>query len=69
MYRDGVQIFQGSQTISTINNIHEPVRIGAFRWNVGGSYRYMTGDIDDVCIYNRALSKNEIERLANSPPD
>ena len=68
MYRDGVQIIQSNQTISTINDISEPVRIGAFRWNVGGIYRYMTGDIDEVRIYERALSQTEVMELAGVGP-
>ncbi len=64
-YRDGVVVAEGDQTISTINNIPEPVFIGAFRWNVPpGIVRKMTGDIDEVRIYNRALSANEISELA-----
>ncbi|MBL7152302.1 MAG: PD40 domain-containing protein [Phycisphaerae bacterium] len=69
MYRDGVQVFQADQTISTINNISEPVCIGAFRWNVPpGILRKMTGDIDEVRIYNRALSQEEIQQLYQNQP-
>ena len=64
VYLDGVQVGQGSQTITAINNISEPTRIGTYRWNVSGIHRRMTGDIDDVRIYNRALSEDEIRELA-----
>jgi len=67
LYRDGVQVAQGNQTISTINNTSDPVLIGAFRWNVGGIYRYMTGDMDEVRIYDRALLPEEISGLAVIP--
>jgi len=64
-YRDGVVVAEGDQTISTVNNIPEPVLIGAFRWNVPpGILRRMIGDIDEVRIYNRALSADEISELA-----
>lgn len=66
LYRDGVQVDQTDQTISTINNISEPVHIGAFRWNVSGIYRYMTGDMDEVRIYNRALTSTEVLNLYNA---
>jgi len=69
IYRDGVEVAQLVQTISTINNISEPVCIGAFRWNVPpGILRKMTGDMDEVRIYNRALSADEIGQLAEPCP-
>jgi len=64
-YRDGVVVADCNQTISTINNIPEPLLIGAYRWNVPpGILRKMLGDMDEVRIYNRALSKSEIQQLA-----
>jgi len=69
LYRDGVEVIQLAQTISTINNIPEPVLIGAFRWNVPpGILRIMLGDIDEVRIYNRALSEQEIQQLYQNQP-
>ena len=65
VYLDGVQVGQGSQTITTINNISEPTRIGTYRWNVSGIHRRMTGDMDEVRIYNRALSADEVRQLAS----
>jgi hypothetical protein len=65
-YVDGVLIAQKSQTISTINNISAPVYMGVYRWQ--GGYRYGTADIDEVRIYNRALSEDEVNELVNSPP-
>jgi len=63
-YKDGVPVGYANQTIATINNISEPLRIGTYRWNVSGMYRTMTGDMDEVRIYNRALSESEIQQLA-----
>ena len=45
----------------------EPVRIGAHRWNAGGVYKSMIGDIDEVRIYDRGLSESEIKQLAGPP--
>ncbi|MFX0194673.1 MAG: LamG-like jellyroll fold domain-containing protein [Candidatus Hodarchaeota archaeon] len=70
LYIDGVLVFQGNlgNPIYAINNISDPVLIGAFRWNVWGQYRCMTGDMDEVRIYNRALSESEIGQLAGTAP-
>jgi len=66
-YRDGVVVAERNQTISAINNIAEPLLIGAYRWNVPpGILRRMLGDMDEVRIYNRALSADEIRQLARS---
>jgi len=66
LYIDGVPVYQGheGETVYTINNTSDPVLIGAFRWNVWGEYRCMTGDMDEVRIYERALSAPEIATLA-----
>jgi Concanavalin A-like lectin/glucanases superfamily len=66
MYLDGVLKFQGNpgNPVYLVNNTSDPVLIGAFRWNVSGIYRYMTGDMDEVRIYNRALTADEIMDLA-----
>jgi hypothetical protein len=69
LYVDGTLVFQGNERdpVYTINNTSDPVLIGAFRWNVGGIYRYMTGDMDEVRIYDYALSADEIRGLATIP--
>jgi len=69
LYIDGALVFQGNERepVYTTNNISDPVLIGAFRWNVGGMYRYMTGDMDEVRIYDRALSAEEIGQLPPIP--
>ena len=69
IYLDGVLLFQGNERVPvyTVNNTSDPVLIGAFRWNVGGMYRYLTGDMDEVRIYDRALSAEEIGQLSPIP--
>jgi len=69
MYLDGVLKFQGNEQVpvNTVNNTSDPVLIGAFRWNTWGQYRSMTGDIDEVRIYNRALSADEIREIPVIP--
>lgn len=56
-YIDGDQ--KGSNSWSgTINDVSDPVHIGD-----GNNERHFNGDIDNVRIYDRALSDNEIQRL------
>jgi tetratricopeptide (TPR) repeat protein len=58
-YLNGVETEQ--ITSSTMNPGTRPFLIGSNQWN-----EKYTGLIDDVCIYNHALDKNEIEKLYNS---
>jgi len=59
-YVDGIEesTTSTSQTINTVG-VYD-VKIGVF----GSSGRYFNGLIDDVRIYNRALSQDEIENIA-----
>ncbi|HEY7708553.1 MAG TPA: LamG domain-containing protein, partial [Candidatus Entotheonella sp.] len=59
VYIDGVQNNSVAQTITPQANT-SPLYIGQF----GGDVDYFDGAIDDVRIYNRALSAQEIARLA-----
>ena len=61
LYVDGIEesTTSTSQTINTA--ISYKVKIGVF----GSSLRYFNGLIDDVRIYNRALSEEEIDILAD----
>jgi len=68
MYLDGVQVGQTTQVSGAPTNNADPVRIGVTRWNVSGIYRYFTGGIDEVRIYDRALSGVEIAELASGSP-
>jgi hypothetical protein len=61
MYYDGA--FIGSQPIAmTIAADNRPLTIGA---DVPGVLEIFNGKIDDVCIYNRALSDADILQLKN----
>jgi hypothetical protein len=64
IYYNGAQVASGS--IRTDFNLTGAVTLGAF----GGGSSPLAGNLDDVRIYNRALSTNEIAALAapNSPP-
>jgi hypothetical protein len=58
-YRDGVYL--GSQPmVMTITADNRPLTIGA---DVPGVLEIFNGKIDDVCIYNRALSDSDILEL------
>ena len=50
----------GAGTFITIPNTAQDLRIG-----VGGSGAYLTGSIDDVRIYNKALTPDEIAKIYN----
>ncbi|MFH1671106.1 MAG: LamG-like jellyroll fold domain-containing protein [Patescibacteria group bacterium] len=65
VYVDGTQSNTDSYTIAPIN-ASEPFTIGS-ETNDNYIYHY-TGLIDDVRIYNRALSASEVESLANGNP-
>jgi hypothetical protein len=52
----------GQSTCSSIFNIDYPAFIGAYS-NQGSALNYFDGAIDDVRIYNRALSDTEVEQL------
>lgn len=73
LYIDGVLQTSTSQssTNQAINTAtgHQPVRIGrTFDVNrSGGSDRYFDGHIDDVGIWSRALTAQEVAVLATSP--
>ncbi|MEY2488949.1 MAG: hypothetical protein QOC70_891 [Verrucomicrobiota bacterium] len=61
LYVDGVLCASG--TLPAIGNAASSINIGRFD---SVSFYYFTGRIDDVRIYNRALSDNEISRLFTS---
>ena len=62
VYIDGVQGVAGTGKTGTPENNAQNVRIGY--GNVGANSVYFPGKIDDVRIYNRALSKAEIVKIA-----
>lgn len=60
-YRDGLRI--ASITSPTPPKTDDPVRIGALEGTVGDVQRYFQGAIDELRIYNRALSEEEVRLL------
>ena len=58
LYKDGEEVVR-KPTAGELMTNQEPVTIGS-RWESGQSYR---GAIDDVRIYNRALSQEEIKQV------
>jgi hypothetical protein len=64
MYLDGVLVGQNSK-IGTLLYIASGVQVGSKY----GSSEFYSGIIDDVRIYNRALSASEIQTAAQQNPD
>ncbi|HTD44237.1 MAG TPA: LamG domain-containing protein [Bryobacteraceae bacterium] len=60
LYVDGV--LQGSAPLSTPANNTRDVHMG-FSWGGGTPNRFFRGTVDEVQIYNRALSTGEIEGI------
>ncbi len=54
-----------TETIATNN---APVSFGVFNHAVIGKYQYFDGIIDDVAIYDRALTSQEVQDLYNGGP-
>jgi hypothetical protein len=63
MYLDGA-IASNAPYVMTCTNRNKPLYIGADVDTSGGSLRWQ-GAIDDVCIYNRALTAAEVSALYN----
>jgi hypothetical protein len=74
LYVDGAFVHESSQTIHAMSTNNLPVTIGGRKnpgspsWNGGTRSRYFRGLIDEVAIYDRAVSDNEIEQLAGGGP-
>jgi glucose/arabinose dehydrogenase/fibronectin type 3 domain-containing protein len=70
---DGTQLrlFVNGQQVAT-NNASGPIQTSTGQLSIGGNTpygEYFTGIIDDVRVYNRALSQSEIGTDMNSPLD
>lgn len=64
LYRDGVEV--GNETIPTpLPESDTPIFIGAGDNGGAGIREYVTGRIDDVRLYDHALSRAELMALAN----
>jgi hypothetical protein len=64
IYRDGVKLIE-DQYLSTCMNKNLPLQIGG-GYDQGGGNIFFRGNIDDICIYNRALNDSEIVALYNN---
>ena len=57
---------QDSSGVGVITtNIHDTTEVGR-QWNSGSATNYYTGTIDEVTVFNRALSETEVEDYCNS---
>jgi hypothetical protein len=63
LYVDGVQVSSLSTSANPDNTGTRPVRIGANSLTLNG---YFTGNVDEVRIWNRALSSTEIANAYNN---
>ena len=63
LYVNGVEVGSMSKSGAVAMNANVPLNLGR---NPGGS-RYMNGALDDVRIYNRALTPTEIKALMSNP--
>ncbi len=63
-YINGVAAGGGSGLYTTLNNTTQAAQVGT--WDTSTGANGFTGLIDDVRIYNRALSASEIQALYNS---
>jgi Concanavalin A-like lectin/glucanases superfamily len=73
VYIDGVLDVSYNGTVSTIPTNNLPLRIGYTQGAAGCGCEYFRGEIDDIRIYNRALSESEVQQLygtytASAPP-
>lgn len=67
LYVDGVEEFYSASNSQAINtSFFENVRIGCGAWNYNPS-AFFNGAIDDVRIYDRALSDTDIVELSEVP--
>jgi len=57
-YQNGVEVYSGSQTRSLVTNSYS-MRLGS------NTYSFLEGRIDEVRLYNRALTATEIMKLYN----
>jgi chitodextrinase len=65
IYKNGVQVASGTGTGTPVSEASGAFVIG----NTAGGTNTFNGLIDDVLLYNRALSQTEIQTLASGAPD
>ena len=68
IYLNGIQIYTRFYTgrNSDIINSSQPVRIGAYQLENGNISNYFNGKMDEIRIWNRALTESEIEQNYNT---
>ena len=64
IYVDGVLQVSEDVVTGTLHVNEQPVRIGAYIWDLAGYHRYLAGSIEDLRMYSRVLSGAEIASLA-----
>jgi len=64
LYRDGVLIASTAKSVQTMSDTSSPFTIGLA--GNGAGAKYMKGILDDIRVYNKALSADEILSLAES---
>lgn len=64
VYQDGVEVYRGTRIPNTVVNV-DGLTIGRLNQLQDGTYYKFDGDIDDIRIYNRSLSDEEIQNLYN----
>jgi len=63
IYVNGVKIASGSINIDSVTKGSHPLRIARSTYTVPAYYYYFPGIIDEVRIYNRALTADEIKAI------
>jgi hypothetical protein len=64
LYINGRQVAQSTTVVKLILNAQQPLRIGAGRTELPAGDYFFRGFIDDVRLYNRALSAAEVAGLS-----
>ncbi len=60
--------YQSTSDVKSIPDIPLPLDIGRYTLSSGAKL-YMNGILDEMCIYNRVLSEQEIKNIYNRRPD
>lgn len=60
IYLDGQPIYASNQGYGILSNVQAPIKIG--RTNPDSTF-YFNGEIDEIRLYNRAISGSEMEEL------
>jgi hypothetical protein len=63
IYVDGVLQVSEDVVTGTLHANEQPVRIGAYIWDVAVYHKYLNGSIDDLRIYDEVLSAAEIQAI------